>query len=80
MTKESDSEGLRREIKQKGREEAIEITMRRTLKVWRHKRKYCFLWPKEDYMGEVMGQVRESLFSYRFFFEKQPIENKFYFL
>ena len=33
MTKESDSEGLRREIKQKGREEAIEITMRRTLKV-----------------------------------------------
>ena len=31
-------------------------------------------------MGEVMGQVRESLFSNRFFFEKQPIENKFYFL
>ena len=33
MTNESDSEGLRREIKQKGREEAIEITMRRTMKV-----------------------------------------------
>ena len=26
-----------------------------------------------------MGQVRESLFSYRFFFEKQPIEIKPYF-
>ena len=76
MTKESNREGLRREKKQKEEKKWQRL-------LWeglsRHKRKYSFLWPKEDNIGVVMGQVRESLFSDFFLFGKQPIENKSYF-